>query len=169
MDFTQQFNWKLAGQTQEQKGTIILKDKDKFRVATDDQVIVSDGTTLWTYSRIHNQVIIDNLQNSEDVILPREIFLKFSQKYNPQLLGEARVLESDCYHLRLNAKTEDVFIREIKIWVDKKSWITIKIEQKDINENLTTYTLENIIINPSIPDHKFTYKIPQDAEVINMR
>ncbi len=168
-DFVQSFNWKLAGQSQEQKGKIILKDFDKFRIETEDQLIVSDGTTLWTYSRIHGQVIIDRIENAEEVILPRDLFLKFSQKYIPTLAGEEKIRNMDCQVVRMTAKSGDVYIKEMKIWVDKKSLLTTKIEQKDINDNLTTYVLENMVINQPLDPETFHYVVPKDVEVIDMR
>lgn len=168
-EFQQSFKWKLAGETQQQEGKIFLKNFDKFRIETDNQLIVSDGKTLWTYSADNNQVLIDDLSNAEDILLPRQLFLKFSEEYNPVLLGEEKYNDADCYALRLVAKNEEVFIKEMKIWIQKDSWLTLKIEHIDINENVTIYTLNNILINKKVDDKYFTYQIPPNVEVIDMR
>jgi len=168
-DFKQVFKWKLAAETQEHQGKIILQGADKFRIETSDQLIISDGTTIWTYSKINNQVIIDAIGKANDVILPREIFLKFSKEYNEKLQGEERITNSDCYIVHLIAKNEDIFIKEMKIWIDKKAWLTLKIEHIDINNNLTVYSLDNIITNKKIAAEEFVYKIPPGIEVIDMR
>ena len=168
-DFKQIFKWKLAGETQENAGKVFLKGKDKFRIETEEQLIVSDGNTLWSYSKINNQVIIDNMKNADEVVLPREIFLKYSQKYRPSLLRKEKLNIFECYVLHLVSKTEDVLIKEMKIWVNTKNWITLKIEQVDINQNVTIYILNNIITNKKIDSSKFIYNVPQNVEIIDMR
>lgn len=168
-DFKQIFHWKLVGEAQENNGKIFLKNVDKFRIETNGQLIISDGTTLWTYSKINNQVIIDNMESSEEVMLPREIFLKFSKDYRPLLLGSERLTDADCYIVHLIANSENLFIKEMKVWIDKKNWLTLKIEHVDINENTTIYELSNILINKKIDKQKFTYKIPSNVEIIDMR
>ncbi|MBD3290671.1 outer membrane lipoprotein chaperone LolA [candidate division KSB1 bacterium] len=168
-NFTQSFKWKLAGESQEQHGSLFIKGKNKFRIETEGQIVVSDGTNLWTYSKSNNQVIIDNVDNAEEVILPREIFLKFSQNYNPQYLREEKYNNTDCYVVNLIAKTDNQFIREMKIWVARSSWLTQKVQHTDINENITTYSLRSIKVNQDLKDTVFSLQIPENVEVVDMR
>jgi len=81
VDFLQSFNWKLTENISEQKGTIWLQGKEKFKITTEDQTIVSDGETVWSHSKINKQVIIDKVANTEDINLPRDILLNFSDQY----------------------------------------------------------------------------------------
>lgn len=168
-DFTQQFQWKLTGQVQDQNGRILLSGTDKFRIETKDQTIVSNGKTLWTYSALYHQVIIDDIEKAEEVVLPRELFLNFSNKYTPKLMGEESFEEQQCYLVQLDAKSDDIFIRQMTVWVKKDDWTTVKIEHKDLNENTTTYIIRNIAFNNTLKDDTFRFATPQDAEVIDMR
>jgi len=169
-EFTQTFHWKLADNVHEQKGKICLKGKEKFRIETEDQTIVSDGKTIWTYSQFNNQVIIDNLEKSgEDIRLPKDLFFKYSEQYRPTYLQDDKIDNQDCYVIELQAKTEDIFIKYMKIWITMKMVIPIKIEQVDLNNNTNTYILQNVEINNEISDNFFVYKIPDSVEIIDMR
>ncbi len=168
-DFTQSFKWKLAGETQEQGGKIFIKGTDKFRVETEGQIVVSDGQSLWTFSKSNNQVIIDNVSNAEEVILPREIFLKFSKNYNPKYLHEEKYNNTICHVVDLVAKTDNQFIREMKIWINKDNWLTQKVQHIDINGNMTTYSLYSINVNQNLKDSVFSLQIPDNVEVVDMR
>ena len=168
-DYTQQFQWKLTGQVQDQNGHIILRGADQFRIETGDQTIVSDGKTLWTYSRLYEQVIVDDIQKAQEVVLPRELLLKFSKDYAPELLGEEIFEDQSCYVIQLNAKSDDVFIRQMKVWVKKGDWLTLKIEHRDLNENITTYIIRNIMLDVDITPDTFRYTPPEGTEVIDMR
>ncbi len=169
-EFDQTSYWKLANNVQEQHGKIWLKDKDKFRIETQDQIIVSDGKTIWTFSQFNNQVIIDKVEKSgEEIRLPKDIFFNYSEDYIPVYLNDEKINNQDCFVLELRAKTKDIFIKYMKIWIDAKITVPIKIEQVDINNNSNTYLLMNPEINKAINDSFFSYKIPDSVEVIDMR
>jgi chaperone LolA len=169
-EFAQASYWKLADNIHEQKGKIWLKGKDKFKIETDDQTVVSDGKTIWTYSQFNNQVIIDHVAKSgEDIRLPKDIFFKYSEDYNPIYLQDEKIDNQDCSVLELRAKTEDIFIKYMKIWINLKFFVPIKIEQVDINGNSNTYLLTNIQVNKAINDDLFIYKVTGAVEIIDMR
>ena len=169
-DFTQTSYWKLADNVHEQKGKIWLKGKDKFKIETDDQTVVSDGKTIWTYSKFNNQVIIDKVEKSgEEIRLPKDIFFKYSEDYNPIYIKDEKIDNQDCSVLELKAKTEDIFIKYMKIWINKKISIPVKIEQIDINNNSNSYLITNVEINKAIDDSFFVYKVPESVEIIDMR
>ena len=169
-EFTQMFHWILADNINEQHGTIWLKGKEKFKIVTEDQTIVSNGKTIWTYSQFNNQVIIDDLEKSgEDIRLPKDLFFKYSEQYKPSYVDRETVFNQECDVLELTAKTEDIFIKYMKMWINKKTLIPIKILQIDLNKNENTYFLKNIELNKPLEDNFFDYKIPDSVEVIDMR
>ncbi len=169
-EFTQNSYWKLADNVHEQKGKIWLKGNDKFKIETEDQIVVSDGKTIWTHSQFNNQVIIDNVEKSgEDVRLPKDIFFKYSEDYTPIFIQDKKIDNHDCRVVELRAKTEDIFIKYMKIWINLKLSVPIKIEQVDINGNSNTYFLKNIQLNDTINDDLFIYKVPDSVEIIDMR
>jgi chaperone LolA len=169
-EFSQSSYWKLADNVHEQKGKIWLKGKDKFKIETEDQTIVCDSKTIWTYSQFNNQVIIDKVEKSgEEIRLPKDIFFKYSEDYNLTYIGDEKIDNQDCSVLELRAKTEDIFIKYMKIWINKKISIPIKIEQVDINNNSNNYLIMNVEINKAIDDNFFVYKVPDSVEIIDMR
>ena len=169
-EFDQTSYWKLADNVQEQHGKIWLKGNDKFRIETPDQTVVSDGKAIWTYSQFNNQVIVDRVEKSgEEIRLPNDIFFKYSEDYLPVYLNDEKIDDQDCFVLELRAKTEDIFVKYMKIWIETQKTIPVKIEQVDINSNSNTYLLMNLEMNKSIDDNFFTYKAPDSVEVIDMR
>jgi len=169
-DFNQSSYWKLADDVHQQNGKIWLKGKDKFKIETEDQTVVSDGKTIWTHSKFNNQVIIDNVEKSgEDVRLPKDIFFKYSEDYTPEFVQDEKIDDQECCVIELRAKTEDIFIKYMKIWINLKLSVPVKIEQVDINGNTITYLLSNIQVNDTINDDLFGYKVPDSVEIIDMR
>lgn len=168
-EFVQTFHWKLADNTNQQKGTVWLKGKDQFRIQTPDQVVVCNGRTLWTYSDFNKQVIIDHVDKSKEVTLPRDIFLVYSEQYRPFYVGVEKIEGEECTVLELVSKSEDQFIKQMKIWVHSRWLLPIKIEQLDLNNNENTYQLSNIEIDTPLAAGLFEYQPPPGIEVIDMR
>jgi len=169
-DFEQTFKWELAGETQSVKGTVYLAEGNNYRIETDTQAIVTNGTTVWTYSKNSDQVIIDLVAAAQEGQLPRDLLFKYSEEYKPKLAGEEKIEGRKCYKLELIPKNEDdSFIRVMAIWVDSKSWLTKRIEQVDINDNVNTYMVTNILDNPELAPELFTFEVQPESEVVDLR
>ncbi len=167
-DFTQTFYWKLTEETQKVEGRICAKGGDKFKIETDEQLIVTDGKTLWTFNKANNQVIIDYAENSaSDNPFIKDFFTKYLTDYTPFPDDENATKDLAC--VLLKAKTDDQFVRQLRLWIDKKSKMILKIQQVDLNENTTTFELSNIDVNAPLVSKNFIFKPAADAEIIDMR
>lgn len=169
IDFEQDFKWKLAGTNQKINGKIIIKDNVKYHVEIDNNTIVTDGITVWNYSIANNQVIIKNSEKADADQLPSKILLKYAEDYNVTLVGEEHLQNNDCYVLLFKSRTGDDYYQQMKAWVSKKNWMTQKIEQTDINQNINTYLIRSVQTNTPIDDSNFIFKTPKGVEEIDMR
>ena len=167
--FEEQYIWKLTGETQTIKGEFTLKGESQFRITTDDQLIVSDGKTLWTYSKPAGRVLIDKVENAENDWLPQKLFLKTQKEYRNRLSGEEIVQDRKCYVIEFDAEKKDLYITGMKVWVDEEFWIPQKIEQTDISRNRTIYKLSEVRTGSPIEDSIFEFKVPEGAEIIDLR
>ena len=168
-DFEQEYVWELAGETQKLKGTLYLVAGNLYRIETDNQVLVTNGKTVWTFSKENNQVIIDHLKTTEENPLPKDLLFKYSEEYTPHLVGQEKIDGKVTHVLNLVPRDKDAFVKSMKIWVDASLWLTVRIEQKDINDNLNTYSVRNIQENIKLDPNFFNFKIPEKAEVVDLR
>ena len=109
------------------------------------------------------------MTKSKDVSLPRDLFLTYSEQYQSKYIGEELVDNDNCNVIFLTGKTDDLFIKTIKIWISMKLLMPVKIEQQDLNSNKNTYLLKNIQLDQPIPDVFFNYTPPDSVEIIDMR
>ena len=168
-DFEQTYYWVLTDNKSEQYGTIWLEGKTKFKIQTENQLIVSDGKTVWTYSKTTNQVLIDDVQKTDDITLPGDIMLTFLDKYDPVYIGEELTNGIKCHRLELTSKTDDQFIQKIILWIGNKDLEVKKIQQIDLNKNKNTYVLKSIQFDVLFPKDFFQYSPPDSVEIIDMR
>ena len=167
--FEELYVWKLTGEKQTIKGEFDLKGESRFRITTEDQLIVSDGKTLWTYSKPAGRVLVDRIENAENDWLPQKLFLKTRKEFRHRLSGEETLQGRKCYVIDFDAEKEDSYITKMKVWVDAESWLPGKIEQIDISRNKTVYTLSDIKTGMELEDSLFEFKPPENAEIIDLR
>jgi chaperone LolA len=168
-EFEQQYTWSLAGETQVLQGTLYLKKGDRYRIETPNQIIVTDGKTVWTYSADKKQVYIDQLEKSKENPLPRDLLIKYTRDYRPRLLRSEKMAAADCYVIELTPRDENSYVQKITAWIDKSTWLAIRIEQIDLNENTTAYLLKNVSRNAPLSDALFAFNVPEGTEVVDMR
>jgi len=165
-DFTQKFIWKLTEEEHLMSGSICVQKGVKFRIETPDNVIVNDGEALWTLNYVNNQVIVNHgSQDSKDAPFLKQFIEKFISDYSANLESE----EKEFYLLKLTAKSEDEFIREVQLQVDKKTFFLLNIIQHDANENTTDYKVENIRTDVSLTANDFKIKDIEKYEVVDLR
>lgn len=60
-------------------------------------------------------------------------------------------------------------VRRIKIWIDKKSYLTNKVEYVEGDGDITRYEFTNIRVNDPVPASRFALNLPADVKVEQMK
>lgn len=167
--YQEHYLWSLTGAEQTSSGTLMLEGDDKFRAETGDQVMISDGKTLWSYNIPAARVIIDRMENNEDTMLPRRILFHYSKDYDLRIGGETEVNGVTCLKLIFTTSTGETMFPDVTVWVNSKTWMIVQVKQVDLNANETTYLLEQVAVKQTFPGDTFTFTPPEGAEVIDMR
>lgn len=142
--FKQVETFKLTRSQTESVGKIYIADGEKYRFESDDQVIVTDGKSIWTYNAMSKQLLIDEVRENSGALIPRDLLFKYPQKYFATLLSESEEDNKKLYLIRLDPKDEVYgYVKSIKIWVEDDEWIIHKIESTDINGNKSIYEITN--------------------------
>ena len=168
--FQQVFEWKLTGKVDKSEGSMVLKGYDQFRIETQDQTVVSNGKTMWTYSNLENQVIVDTVRNTGRALMPRDILFSYPEEYDTNILRKQEDLGGkSTVVLRMTPKDEDQYLQEIKVWVNRESWKPVQVEFTDLNENTTLYKIDSIKPDASVNDSTFVFQPPDGTEIIDVR
>ncbi len=168
--FKQIERFKITGSESETIGRIYVADGTKYRFESDDQIIVTDGKTIWTYNDISNQLLIDQVRENSGALLPRDLLFKYPKKYYATLLNEIKESGEKLYVLKLSPKEEEQgYVSAIKIWVEDDDWIIRKIETTDINGNSSTFELTEMDTKKELADSLFNFNIEEHMEVVDMR
>lgn len=167
--FTEKVRFPMAKIEQQISGTLFVKKNNKYRVELDDQVIVTDGQTLWSYSASNNQVIIDRFKQDAQSLSPEKILVGTPENFTATLVGEETLAGSQATILKLVPKDEQSFIHSLRLWIDEKEWMIRQVEIVDVSEKQTTYAVLELRTNTGLQDSRFVYRIPEGVDVVDLR
>ena len=169
VSFTKHVVFGVTKSEQDFTGTLFVKKGNKYRIESEDQTVVTDGISVWTFSRANNQVFIDHYKEDPKSFSPDKILVNIPGRYSATLLGKETIGRLETSVLKLVPREEKSNIRWMKLWVDRDEWLMKRIQVLDIGDNLTTYEIVSVKLNAGIPDSEFVFKAPADVEVIDVR
>jgi outer membrane lipoprotein carrier protein len=75
------------------------------------------------------------------------------------------------YLLDLKPKTKGIAkrVRHLRIWIDKKSYLTTKFEYTEGDGDITRYEFTNVRVNQPIGQGRFTLNLPKSVRVEQMK
>ncbi len=166
--FTQTVKFPISSVEQRINGTLEMRKGNHYRVETEEMTVVTDGTTVWSYSRGTNQVLIDRFSMDERTFSPERILTAAPEDFTAMLLGKEKVGTQETVVLKLVPKGEG-FVKSMKIWIGTSDDLTRKVEMVDANGKETTYVVTDLRVDTGIPESRFTMKVPEGAEVVDLR
>jgi len=158
------------GVKEEFKGKISVKG-DKFRLVMDDQEIINNGTTVWTYLPAAKEVNIDNYDPSTEDINPSKIYEIYKRGYKYLYIGDKTEGGVVCEEIDLVPEKKDAQFFKIKMMIVKKDRSIQSWTMFDKSGNKYKYTISRFAPNVNVADAFFTFdpkKYP-GVEVIDLR
>jgi outer membrane lipoprotein carrier protein len=170
VDFKQVNRFKLTGIENEVFGSLFITNDEKFRLETEDQLLVSDGEKFWRYNKLENQVIIDYAKKTQQDIFLNNFLFKINDNYYSQIVKEHKLSKGKVFEIKLTPRNpDDSFFDYIKVWLKDNSWDLLKVVYVDFNENEVEYIIEETKINPKIGDNMFQFSSPEGVETVDLR
>ncbi len=167
--FTQHVKFGFSKIEQDFAGTLKMKKPNKYRVETEYQILVTDGATVWSYSPVNKQVLIDRYKETADSFTPEQILLNLPTNYYATLVQHEKTGGASLVVLKLVPKDDQSFIKSMKVWIDEGSWTLRKVEMIDVNDTEKTYSVQEIKMNTNLKDSTFLFTPPSGTEVVDLR
>jgi outer membrane lipoprotein carrier protein len=150
-------------------GTLQFAKGNKYRLEFPKQTIVSNGTTVWTYTPARKQVIVSKAKGRSGGMTPNEILTKFPGSYRPTLIGERSVDGRNVWVVRCDAGAEKIGdVTRATLYIDKSSNRFSRIELESPSMGSMTVKITQARYNIPIPSTRFEFSPPAGSRVINM-
>jgi len=167
--FAQQVKFGFSNIEQRFTGTLIMKKPRMYRIESEHQTLVTDGTTVWAYSPVNKQVVIDKYKEKQNSISPDLFLLNLPSDYYSTLLGKETEAEKSLLTVKLVPKDDRSFIKSVKLWIVDGTWDVRKILIVDVNETETLYVIDRLSQNTAINDSLFSFSPPPGTEIVDLR
>jgi hypothetical protein len=138
IEFKHTFVWTLAIDSTSQDGVFIIGPGNSFRLDSGVSHILSDGKNLWRWDDGTDQVLLEDLQSSEDVILPQQMLVRLEEKFKP---GKVEKKDRDSAVVALSPRNGSEFMQQIVLGLvkEEKVWLPANFAFKDIGDNQNFY------------------------------
>jgi outer membrane lipoprotein-sorting protein len=151
------------------------KNTDKVRIdysKPQGQVVAVDGNKITLYQPEIKQVILTTRQaqasqNQEFsfIATPYKSVPELKSQYNIVHAGDEQVGSASTAKLELTPKGASS-AKKLTLWVDQSSWLPIKYQVIETNNNVTTFTLTSMKINGGTKGDPFKVNWPADTKVV---
>jgi outer membrane lipoprotein-sorting protein len=141
-----------------QSWKLILKG-DKYRLEMGDQLVISDGKTMWKVLKADKEVEVSKPGSGDDALNPKNIFTMYEKGFRHKYIKEEKLGTKVVHTIDLfpiNPKEKDY--NSIRLFIDKNSLQVVKSEIKGKNGNLYTYDIKKFATNENVEDAVFTYR-----------
>lgn len=167
-DFVQKTTSPFGEALPENSGTLILEGNN-YRVETDVQTFVTNGTTTWIYDAFQNQVIINDFVADEATFVISDFLSSFHEEYEIKDSSTSFLDGIKHYKLQLHTTTPSSFFKEVTLHVRENDDVITQMEVIDVNDAMLQFNLEKIELNPVIEGDPFTFDPPTSADIIDLR
>lgn len=147
---------------------------DKVRINYDrpqGQAVTVLCSEINLYQPSINQLIVTSRQaqasrNQEFsfIATPYTSVPQLKSQYNIAYLGDEQLASISTAKLDLTPK-RNASVQKLTLWVDQSSWLPIKYQVVEKNNNVTTFTLSNMKLNQKIP-LDFKLSVPHGTKVV---
>ncbi len=154
----------------EEKTGLIFIQGDSYRLEMEGQVIISDGTTIWTWLKDSEEVMVSNTSDNEESISPTQILTKYNNDYKAKFSNNKEYKGTDLQEIELKPNDKKDF-EKMTVVVNPSELTLVNFSVYDVNGNVFTYKILNMETNLELPADTFTFKESEhpDVDVIDMR
>ncbi len=168
VSFTQNIRFGVMKTEQSFSGKFYMRKGGMYRIEGEEQIIVTDGKSVWTYSKDNRQVVIDVYHEDPKSFSPDKVLINVPKNYSATILSDEKA-ETDVTVLKLIPKDDKSQVKWMKVWISREDWLMRKCQIEDVSDNLTTYAISKISLNTHLPDSLFLFSAPKGVEVIDLR
>ena len=156
-----------AGIYETMDGVGFLKGK-AYKLKIMGQDIICDGTTTWTYNADAEEVMISEVDSSDEGGTPLAIIDKYYDNITAKFLDESN---GDIKKIEVKSLVGDDNFEKIIVSIDTKTLEIKDLHVFDNNKNEFVYVITRFVTDQMLPADFFTLKESDypDAEIIDMR
>lgn len=139
-----------------QTGSITLKN-NMYNLTMADQVVMSDGKTVWTFLKESNEVQISEAKANSDAISPTTIFTLYERGFKQKYLSDKKTGGKAIHLIELFPTDTKKNYFKIQLEISKADKYVQTARVYDKNGNIYTYSIVKFTPNANAAADLFTF------------
>lgn len=168
-DFTYTTAAENAKEIQETHGQVWIKG-NKYHLILNEQIIISNGETIWSYLPLLHEVQINNYE-AEAEFSPIQLLHMYQKGYIPISLEQTNVNKTTYELVNLVATDKEALITHLKLMVAKKNHEIKHIKALDNNGAIHSFMINSFVGDIDIEDSYFEFDAAkhENLEIVDLR
>ena len=150
------------------QGTLSVR-RDAFRLDLGNQVLVTDGGTLWSYSRDDDQVVVQDYDPSRVGFSVGQLFTDYLDVFRVTAATKATIGGVAHDVLTLRPRTSGMSVRDATLYVRSSDAVPTRVRVHDTNGGTLAFDLRDVRRNVSLATSTFRFDAPSGTEVVDLR
>lgn len=139
---------------------------DAFRLTAENQEIIINNNTSWTYLTDENEVNISDYDPDSEEVSPSNIYNLYKSGYKYMVFGEETLKGKACNVVDLSPEEKDSDYFRIRLYIGKTDSILRKFVMYEKSGNRYIYDITNFNSNVNLPDSFFIFDVSQYKDII---
>ena len=150
------------------QGTISVRG-DAFRLDLGSQVLVTDGRTLWSYSKDDEQVVVQDYDPARVGFSVGQLFTDYLDVFRVTGATRATVGGERHHVLTLRPREAGQSVRDATVYVRASDAVPTRIRVHDASGGTLAFDLQDVRRNVRLPGSTFRFQAPAGTEVVDLR
>jgi len=129
----------------------------KFHLTLNNQVVLCDGSTVWTVINESKEVQINDYAKDENAITPTNILTIWEKNFRYKLINEETIDGILCQVIDLIPNEGNKPYYKVRIYIDKAKQQVYKASVFQREGDTHTYIIKKLVTSEQIADTYFTF------------
>ena len=150
------------------QGTLAVRG-EAFRLDLGEQVLVTDGRTMWTYSREDRQVVVQDYDRGQVGFSVGQLFTDYLRVF--RATGASKATLAGVRHdvLSLRPRASGTSVRDATLYVRSSDAVPTRVRVHDRNGGTLQFDVANVRLNGALAASAFRFDAPRGTEVVDLR
>ncbi|MGB9664455.1 MAG: LolA family protein [Ignavibacteria bacterium] len=166
VEFTREVSSPVISDKQISNGKLFYLSQNKYRLEIDEQTIISDGETVYNYSKRAKRVVITKFE--KNFYSPQNLLTNIPENLKKEFSGEEYFENKIVYKFRFYPSSTLLDFKTLIVWISTDKIIQ-KIQVEDWAGNVHIITNKKFSPNQLIKEDLIKFKIPAGVKVVDLR
>ena len=153
---------------QKLRGTLSVRDA-AFRLDLGDQVLTTDGQTMWSYSEPDRQVVVQAYDPARVGFSVGQLFTDYLSVFRATGATRARIGGLAHTVLTLRPRESGSTVRDVTLYVRQSDAVPTRVRVHDTSGGTLAFDLEGVERTARLPASTFRFEAPRGTEVVDLR